>query len=453
MEKLKNSQKNNNVASKDVLAGVILILFTFCATIIWIAYAQKQAQTDLEQQQVRLQEESEQFHKQINEAHSLYLVEANRVNTGPQNPLDPNYLVSQLYEIDNSTDEYKRNSLTFYSLYGLLKNGTNALSAIKDLIINQHDFDLNIKMLYSPRTLRQEIMTLLVSMNTQPAADLLSQLLPATQDAKEMRNLCEALLSISDGYRPYCIQAARTMYERLTKESNVLPANKSEINSLRSILIQLLQDREFAINLMEQKNWLKSYGNIDENLFAISYKTLQDDIIPYCYEAALYQVEHRKYHKTIDGTLLDIAKEYITHPQSPEILLMGMTNAASPLIKSYECIMGLSLDKNFYRDLWGYWGFYSLIDREDTESGTIDPEIIQKANERLLFLDNIATQFADNKQITQLIEIVRSSLKHTANTDPNKGEWNADQPTIDFIKNTAMQIVDENSAINHHMLE
>jgi hypothetical protein len=450
MEKLKNSQKNNNVASKDVLAGVILILFTFCATIIWIAYAQKQAQTDLEQQQVRLQEESEQFHKQINEAHSLYLVEANRVNTGPQNPLDPNYLVSQLYEIDNSTDEYKRNSLTFYSLYGLLKNGTNALSAIKDLIINQHNFDLNIKMLYSPRTLRQEIMTLLVSMNTQPAADLLSQLLPATQDAKEMRNLCEALLSISDGYRPYCIQAARTMYERLTKESNV---NKSEINSLRSILIQLLQDREFAINLMEQRNWLESYGNIDENLFAISYKTLQDDIIPYCYEAALYQVEHRKYPKSIDRTILDIAKEYITHPQSPEILLMGMTNATSPLIRSYECIMGLSLDKNFYRDLWGYWGFYSLIDREDTESGAVDPEIIQKANERLLFLDNITTQFADNKQITQLIEIVRSSLKHTANTDPNKGEWNADQPTIDFIKNTAMQMIDENSAINHHMLE
>ena len=450
MEKLKNSQKNNNVASKDVLAGVILILFTFCATIIWIAYAQKQAQTDLEQQQVRLHEESEQFHKQINEAHSLYLVEANRVNTGPQNPLDPNYLVSQLYEIDNSTDEYKRNSLTFYSLYGLLKNGTNALSAIKDLIINQHDFDLNIKMLYSPRTLRQEIMTLLVSMNTQPAADLLSQLLPATQDAKELRSLCEALLSVSDGYRPYCIQAARAMYDRLTDEHNV---NKSEIRSLCSTLIQLLQDKEFAINLLEQRNWRKKYGNVDTDLFVMSYKTLQDAIIPYCYEAALYQAEHRKYPKLIDQTLTDIAKEYITHPQSPEILLMGMTNATSPLIHSYECIMGLSLDKNFYRDLWSYWGWYSPIDREDIESGVVDPKTIQKANERLLFLDAITTQFADDQQIMHVIEIVRSSLKHTANTNPDKGEWNADQPTIDFIKSVALQMIDENSAINHHMLE
>ena len=50
-------------------------------------------------------------------------------------------------------------------------------------------------------------MTLLISMKNRPAADLLSQLLPAAQDVAEMRRLCETLLSVSDDYLHFHIFA------------------------------------------------------------------------------------------------------------------------------------------------------------------------------------------------------------------------------------------------------
>ncbi|MBQ7589217.1 MAG: hypothetical protein IJU47_00830 [Verrucomicrobia bacterium] len=427
-----NNQGNSKLENKIVLTGVIILVASLCAAGGWIKQTQNQIRANSEQQAQLYQKELEQLHNQINEVNSYYLAEANRINAEEsREPLDPDYLADQLYRLDNSTDEYKRNKLTFYCLQGFLINGTNALPAVKNLLIDGHNFDLDIKRIYSSRTLRQEIIALLVSMKNRAAADLLSQLLPVAQDAAEMRRLCEALLSISDGYRSYCIKAAREMYNQLASEK----AKDSEIKSLRSILIEFLQDKEFATDLLEQKVWCKDNGDVDDNLFIISYKILKDSIIPYCCEGVHYQQEH---HKEIEPNFLYIARNHITHPQSAEIIQICLTNSIYPSYP-YECIIGLTLDKSF-RSNAGFYDYEVSIERGDIESDAIDPEVIQKANDRLLFLDTIAPQYANDEQMTRVIELVRSNLRHTASTDPNKGVWKTDESTQQAMRDLIMKL-------------
>lgn len=453
MDELKNSQKNVNTGNKPFLAGVILWIVVLCASGAWLKHSQQQAVNDREQQQQRLREESDRLHTQLDEANALYLAEANRLNAESRDPLDPDRLVNQLYGIDNSIDEYERNYLTFYCLHGLLKNETNSLPAIKNLIISEHNFDLNLKQIYTSRTLRQEIINLLMSMKTRSAADLLSQLLPAAQDAKEMRNLCETLLSVSDGYRPYCIQAARAMYARLIEEQKDTNANASEIKSMRSILLELLQDKEFAVKIMEQKVWRKENGKIDIDIFTMSYKTLQEDVIPYCHEAALWQVENQKdKYFNISSTLIDIVEEYITHPQASDILLMALKNDTRILYR-YDVILGLSLDLGFTNEIEGmYWPRVTDNDKMILSNAGV-LKMIQKANDRLLFLDTVVAQFGNDPQIMQAVEIVRSNLRHTANPDPDKGEWKLDSSFKEIRDNIHQQIDDEIRALDEERVK
>jgi hypothetical protein len=223
------------------------------------------------------------------------------------------------------------------------------------------------------------------------------------------------------------------MYDQLASEKTA--NNDSEIKSLRSILIEFLQDKEFAIDLMEQKVWCKDNGGVDDNLFIMSYKTLKDSIIPYCYEGTLYQQEN---HKEIDPNFLYIARNHISNPQSAEIIQICLTNSIFPTYP-YECIIGLSLDKSF-RSNAGFYDYTPPIERGDIESNAIDPEVIQKANDRLLFLDAIAPQYANDEQMTSVIELVRSNLKHTASTDPNKGVWTTDESTKKSMSELMMKL-------------
>ncbi|MBR5978107.1 MAG: hypothetical protein IK033_03810 [Verrucomicrobia bacterium] len=456
MDELKENQGNNSAGNKPFLAGVILLVVVLCASGAWIKYTQQQNSYSQNQQRQRLQEESDRLHAQLDEANALYLAEANRVNAESHDPLDPDRLAAQLYKMDNSVSEYERNKLAFYCLEGFLINGTNALPAIKNLLISDHNFDLNIKRLYSPRTLRQEVINLLISMKNRPAADLLSQLLPAAQDSKEMRNLCEALLSVSDGYRPYCIQAARAMHDRLVEEQKDTTANATEITSMRSILLQLLQDKEFAVELMEQKAWRKNNG-IDSYLFSMSYNLLKEDIIPYCHEAALWQLEkqleNRKGNKYFgrDSILADIATKHITQPQASDILLMALKNDTITLSR-YDLIFGLSLEKGFRLKAQGMdWN--RAINKDEIDSNVVDLEMIQKANDRLLFLDTVAAQFGNDPQIMQAVEIVRSNLRHTANPDPDKGKWIAEPSFREIRNNIHKQIRDEQKALMEEIIK
>ncbi len=430
MDALKNNQENTHSGNSHFLTGIILLIITLFASGVFIQYTQKQVQTVLQEQTLQYQERENQIQNQIDIANTLYLAEANRINAEFHDPLDPVYLVNQLYKLDDSVNEYERNSLAFYCLQGLLLNGTNALPPIKNLLINGHNFHLSLKKIYPSRTLRQEIMTLLISMKNRPAADLLSQLLPATQDAAEMRRLCETLLSVSDDYRPYCIKAAREMYDRLISEQKDTNANASEIKSMRSILLQLLQDREFAADLMEQKAWRKENGNVDSDLLLSSHEILHDSIIPYCYEAMLYQQEN---HKEIDPFLAGIAQEYIAYPQASEIVLNSLKSIVSPSDRYRFVISLFPLDEDF-SEKTGYIHFISNRETDKNNLKTTNSETIQKANDRLLFLNTAATEFGNDEIMLRLLDIIRSSLQHTASTDPEKGEWTVDDSTKEFIQ-------------------
>ena len=430
MDTLKNNQKNTHSGNSHFLAGVILLIITLFASGVFIQYTQKRVQTALQERTLQYQERENQIQNQIDMANTLYLAEANRINAESNDPLDPDYLVNQLYKLDDSVNEYERNNLAFYCLQGLLINETNALPAIKNLLINGHNFHLSLKKIYPSRTLRQEIMTLLISMKNRPAADLLSQLLPATQDAAEMRRLCETLLSVSDDYRPYCIKAAREIYDRLISEQKDTNANVSEIKSMRSILLQLLQDREFAVDLMEQKAWRKENGKVDSDLLLLSHEVLHDSIIPYCYEAMLYQQEN---HKEIDPFLAGIAQEYIAYPQASEIVLNSLKSIVSPSDRYRFVINLFPIDEDF-SEKTGYIHFINNKETDNNSLKTTNSETIQKANDRLLFLNTVATEYGDDEIMLHLLDIIRSSLQHTASTDPGKGEWTVDDSTKEFIQ-------------------
>lgn len=430
MDALKNDRENTYFGNSHFLTGIILLIITLFASGVFIQYTQKQVQTVLQEQTLQYQERENQIQNQIDIANTLYLAEANRINAEFHDPLDPVYLVNQLYKLDDSVNEYERNSLAFYCLQGLLLNGTNALPPIKNLLINGHNFHLSLKKIYPSRTLRQEIMALLISMKNRPAADLLSQLLPAAQDAAEMRRLCETLLSVSDDYRPYCINAAREMYDRLMREQKDANANASEIRSMRSILLQLLQDREFAVGLMKQKAWCKENGKVDSDLLLLSHEVLHDSIVPYCYEAMLYQQEN---HKEIDPFLAGIAQEYIAYPQASEIVLNSLKSIVSPSGRYQFVISLFPIDEDF----GGKTGYIHFINNKETDKNnlkTTNSETIQKANDRLLFLNTAATEFGNDEIMLRLLDIIRSSLQHTASTDPGKGEWTVDDSTKEFIQ-------------------
>ena len=477
MDKLNNNRENIQPDNKPFLAGIIIMIVSLCIAGAWIKQVQKQDQTKLEQWEQRQREESEQLHAQLNEVNTRYLAEANRVNAEMHDPLDPDYLIEQLYKIDNSTDEYERNSRAFYCLEGLLLNGTNSLPAIKMLFINGHEFSLWIRRLNYYDSLLQEVMHVLVAMKNQQASDLLSQLLPAAQNPKELGTLCKVLLNISDGYRPYCVKAVREMYDqrvqerkeigninnkeinerlrllreqddaknedemkRLRELRSKISSNESDILLLVEIFIYTFQDKDIVNEIMSQKVWCRGGGEIDYNMFGKAKRLLKEDIIPYCYEAALYQQEN---HQEIDIVLLGCATDYIAQPHAAEILLMNLKNDISPRDR-YNSILELSLDENFPKNI-GQLDFKSPTVAK--ESKTVEPEIIQKANDRLIFLDAAAAQFGDDEFMINLINLVRSNLRYTANTDPDKGAWIPDEAAKEFIKEHIDDVV--NKIVDH----
>ena len=461
------NKENTKSTSKPFLAGVIIMMAVLCAAGMWVKQTQKQAQAARDQQEQQFQEESAQMIGQIQEANSQYLAEANRINAEQHDPLDPETLIQQLYKLKDLPDRKERSPRAFYCLQGLLLNGTNALPALKNLLIDGYDFDLDVRPLYTSRTLRQEIASLLVSMGNRPAADLLSQLLPATQTVDELANLCKALMSVSDGYRPYCITAARDKYDQLIeKQKELTPpktgllekavsflkpnnsgnsekfnANQQEIRKIYNLLFTVLRDEEFAIELLEKREWLQENGRIGSDLFSEATSILPPEtVMDYCYEGYLHQKEN---HKKIDLFLITTATENIANPKATEILLAAMEDA-SPL-ERYTGIMGLSLDPGFGASL--LVGTPMGRNRNRTSSfDAEDPNLIQKANDRLLFLDAVEAQFPDDEKMTRIVGLVRSNLQHTASTDPDKGTWVADEESKNFFQNLASEAIDK--AIN-----
>ena len=475
--------------NKPFLAGVIILIAAFCTAGAWIKQAQKQVQAGQDQLTRLQQEEAAQLNSQLNEANAHYLAEANRVNAANadvHDPLDPKYLVQQLRNISNSTEEYERNSTAFYCLEGLLMNGTNSLPALKDIIIEEHNFDLNLNRLYPNRSLRQEIMTLLMSMKTRDAADLLSRLIPAVQNAKEMRDLSRELMSISDGYRPYCISAAREMHAKALEKRNEIgdwnkqqeldrqmeeilrqndnkvtdefkslakikeniQNNERETDSLRSTLIEILKDDEFTRSLMDQKAWRRNEGNVDTSLFTISESVLHDAVMPYCYEAIQYQEENHK-NKKAAPALMSLAQKYIGQPQATEIILKTIKEKTSSADRC-NSILNLSLDKRFPKNINRInFDAYKIMPAAGTE--LVDAETARMANERLIFLDAAAAQFADDENMQRVIAVVRSNLQYIASEGADMNVWTPDESIKNELNKISENIIDK--GIDEHLEE
>ncbi len=486
--------KKTSSTNKPFLVGTIILVASLCAAGAWIKQTQKQVQAEQDQLTRLQQEEEAQLQTRLNEANAHYLAEANRINAANadvHDPLDPKYLVEQLRKIRNfQTDEYERNSRAFYCLEGLLMNGTNSLPALTDLIIEEHDFSLDINRLYPNRTLRQEIMALLMTMKTRAAADLLSRLIPAVQNAEEMKNLAKELMSISDGYRPYCLSAAREMYDRaiekqkeignwdkveelnnklrdlyrqsenkntdeiseLSKVRDNIMSNEREIDSLRSTLLEILKDEELARALMDQKKWRRNKGEIDSSLFTLTEDILCESIIPYCYEAAQYQEENKE---TVAPVLMELARKYIAQPQATEMILKEMREENSSA-ERYNSILKLSLDKRFPKNVKRInFDAYKLKPAAGTE--LVDAETARMANERLTFLDAAAAQFADDEKMQRVIGIVRSNLQYSAGEGADKNAWIPDesiQKALHEISDDVIEkTIDEQLEKTHKELE
>jgi hypothetical protein len=429
------SEKDIKASSKPFLAGGTIMMTILCAAGIWVKQTQKQAQTNHNQLAQKLEAETNQLREKINEASSQYLAEANRINAEQHDPLDPEILIQQLYKLKDLPNKKVRTPHAFYCLQGLLLNGTNSLPALKDLLIDGYDFDLDVRPLYSSRTLRQEIATLLAAMGNRPAADLLSQLLPVAQTVEELTNLCKALLNVSDGYRPYCISAARDMYNHLN-DLEQISGNQQDIKKIYNLLFTILRDEKFAIELLEKREWLQENGNIDSDLFNEAKNTLPSEtVMDYCYEGYLHQKEN---HRKTDYILLTTAKENIANPKATEMLLATLKD--SSLFERYSSVMGLSLDSNFGATLLVVGSSPHTVQQT---SNTEDPNLIQKANDRLLFLDAVEAQFPDDEKMLRIVGLVRSNLQHTASTDPDKGTWVMDEESISFFQDLANEAIDK----------
>ena len=431
------NEKDIKSSSKPFLAGVTIMMTVLCAAGIWVKQTQKQAQTDYNQLAQKLEAETNQLREKINEASSQYLVDANRINAEQHDPLDPKTLIQQLYKLKDLPNNKARTPHAFYCLQGLLLNGTNSLPALKDLLIDGYDFNLDVRPLYSSRTLRQEIASLLVAMGNRPAADLLSQLLSVAQTVEELTNLCKALLNVSDGYRPYCISAARDMYNHLT-DLEQPSSDQQNIKKIYNLLFTVLCDEEFAIELLEKREWLQEKGKLDSTLLSEVKNALPSEIfMSYCYEGYLYQKEN---HRKTDSILLTTAKENIATPKATEMLLATLKDS-SPL-ERYSNVMGLSLDPNFGATLLVGSSPHTVQQTSSTE----DSNLIQKANDRLHFLNILEAQFPDDEKMTRIVGLVRSNLQHTASTDPDKGTWSMDEESISFFQNLANEAI--NKTIN-----
>ena len=432
------NEKDIKSSNKPFLAGVTIMMTALCAAGIWVKQTQKQAQTDYNQMAQKLEAETNQLREKINEASSQYLANANRINAEQHDPLDPEILIQQLYKLKDLPNNKARTPHAFYCLQGLLLNGTNSLPALKDLLIDGYDFNLDVRPLYSSRTLRQEIASLLVAMGNRPAADLLSQLLPVAQTVEELTNLCKALLNVSDGYRPYCISAARDMYNHLTDLEQSSP-DQQNIKKIYNLLFTVLCDEVFAIKLLEKREWLQEKGKLDSTLLSEVKNALPSEtFMDYCYEGYLHQKEN---HRKTDYILLNTAKENIANPKATEMLLATLKDSSSPF-ERYSSVMGLSLDSNFGATLPVGLSPHTVQQTSSTE----DHNLIQKANDRLLFLDAVEAQFPDDEKMTRIVGLVRSNLQHTASTDPDKGTWVMDEESISFFQDLANKAI--NKTIN-----
>ncbi len=462
------------MGNNKFVMGLIVLVLAICGSGYWVKASLDKSKTSLEQLVKEHSTEQALLEDKLEEAQARLLAETAQKDLQKLNPLDPKFLVQRLIELEMEKTESDKNYRAFYCLQGLADAGTNALPAIKDFFISGVDTDLKLPYFRNPHTLRQEMAAILCGMRTLESAALLSQLLPVTQTATELENLCKVLLEISpETYHSHCVKAARNMYREIMDQAEKNSAERAElqrqladnpdaaeelkkaysessrnasigqfdISSVYNLLFRTLKDTEFARTLMEEGAWMTKSGYSDKevvntSLFSSTRELLGEESIQWYYAAFLRMRENEKAaEKTDNGIILqrrlsdnffeNVALSYSgINPMATEMyftLLRGDNDIPNQQNQQYRFRLVSRLENVF-----------DCFSNEPTQSFTGERKQ-SFITARLGLLDTIAAENANDELMLEMIDLTRASLERQANPDsePDKEFNKAERESLE----------------------
>jgi len=436
--------------SKFVI-GIVILGLAICASGYWVKTSLDKSKRSLEQLVKEHSDEQALLEAKVEEARVRLLAETTWLDIQKLNPLDPRFLVQRLNELEMEETESDKNHRAFYCLQGLADAGTNALPAIKDFFISGVDTDLELPYFPHPHTLRQEMTAILCGMRTMESAALLSQLLPVTQTVTELENLCEVLLEISpETYHSHCVKAARNMYrelmdhvekylseraelqrqplssvdtlEKLNKVHLDPPKDVYSIYNTHNLLFKTLKDTEFAHTLMEEGAWMtKSVASGEEvvntRLFNSTRELLGEESIQWYYAAFMRVRENERAAEKTDKGIMLQRRFYDDFFKEVAISYAGINPMATEM---YFTLLregnNMSHWESHYRLVSNLENLDDYFATEPTQSLTGERKQ-SFLTARLGVLDTIASEYANDELMQEVIDLTRAGLERQASLD------------------------------------
>ncbi|NCC59608.1 MAG: hypothetical protein EOM12_01500 [Verrucomicrobiae bacterium] len=447
--------------SKFVM-GVIVLVLAICGSGYWVkASLDKSKQS---QAQLAKEHSAEQalLEAKLEEARVRLSAETAQKDLQKLAPLDPKFLIQRLIELEMEKTESDKNYRAFYCLQGLADAGTNALPAIKDFFISGVDTDLELPYFRDPHTLRQEIAAILCGMRTMESAALLSQLLPVTQTATELENLCKVLLEISpETYHSHCVKAARNMYRETMKQTEKYSAERAELQrqladnpdasvelrkaysessrnadkrqsdipGIYNLLFRTLKDTEFAHTLMEEGAWMTKNDFpgievVNTFLFSSTRELLGEESIQWYHAAFLRMREKDKAGEKTDEGILFKSRIFDNFFEDVALSYAGINPMATEM---YLTLLRGDNDKSHqesqYRLVSDLENVFDYFATEPTQSFTGERKQ-SFITARLGVLDTIAAEYANDELMQEVIDLTRANLERQTTPDAEpEGEF------------------------------
>jgi hypothetical protein len=440
--------------SKFVM-GVIVLVLAICGSGYWVKASLDKSKRSQAQLVKEHSAEQALLEAKLEEARVRLLAETAQKDFQKLAPLDPKFLVQRLIELEMEKTESDKNYRAFYCLQGLADAGTNALQAIKDFFISGVDTDLELPFFRDPHTLRQEMAAILCGMRTMESAALLSQLLPVTQTATELENLCKVLLEISpETYHSHCVKAARNMYRETMKQTEKYSAERAElqrqladnpdasvelrkaysessknasmgqfnISSVYNLLFRTLKDTEFAHTLMEEGAWMTKSGYSDiefvnTSLFSSTKELLGEESIQWYYAAFMRMRENEKTAEKTDNGIILQRRLFDNFFEDVALSYVGINPMATEM---YLTLLRGDNDKphqeSQYRLVSRLENVFDYFATEPTQSFTGERKQ-SFITARLGLIDTIAAENTNDKLMQEVINLTRASLERQATPD------------------------------------
>jgi hypothetical protein len=296
---------------------------------------------------------------------------------------------------------------------------------------------------------------ILCGMRTMESAALLSQLLPVTQTATELENLCKVLLEISpETYHSHCVKAARNMYRETMKQTEKYSAERAElqrqladnpdasvelrkaysessknasmgqfnISSVYNLLFRTLKDTEFAHTLMEEGAWMTKSGYSDiefvnTSLFSSTKELLGEESIQWYYAAFMRMRENEKTAEKTDNGIILQRRLFDNFFEDVALSYVGINPMATEM---YLTLLRGDNDKphqeSQYRLVSRLENVFDYFATEPTQSFTGERKQ-SFITARLGLIDTIAAENTNDKLMQEVINLTRASLERQATPD------------------------------------